>query len=255
MSRPDLVKQVLEYAQSNGIAAARQKVEARLETLSALGYSCSGFVLEAGAGVTWCFRLGDLLALRRRRLCQPLRNQLCARKSRGPHSGWVVSLQAASLTTIGAIVRAGCAPGKCGDLWGNRSRDRRGLGRCIGGSGLAGAGCRVIAIERTSDHRAARAISSRCAYWRYPPAIPHSRTKSAQITFSRYGVDAVLITAAATKSAELLELAAKLLREIKMEFRGRRRRPGRDLTRQQYHKEISLSHVPLLRSFRSRSAL
>src|ERR1700759_315597 len=46
MARPDLVKQVLEYAQSNGIAAARQKVQARLETLSALGYSCSGLVLE-----------------------------------------------------------------------------------------------------------------------------------------------------------------------------------------------------------------
>ena len=46
MSRPDLVKQVLEYAQSNGIAAARRKVQARLETLSALGYSCSGLVLE-----------------------------------------------------------------------------------------------------------------------------------------------------------------------------------------------------------------
>ena len=42
MARPDLVKQVLEYAQSNGIEAARQKVQARLETLSALGYSCSG---------------------------------------------------------------------------------------------------------------------------------------------------------------------------------------------------------------------
>ena len=47
MARPDLVKQVLEYAQSNGIEAARQKVQARLETLSALGYSCSGLVLEA----------------------------------------------------------------------------------------------------------------------------------------------------------------------------------------------------------------
>ena len=61
MARPDLVKQVLEYAQSNGVKAARQKVQARLETLSALGYSCSGFVLEAGAGVNE-FQPGDRVA-------------------------------------------------------------------------------------------------------------------------------------------------------------------------------------------------
>src|ERR1700684_1115099 len=59
MARPDLVKQVLEYARSNGLRAAREKVQARLETLSALGYSCSGFVLEAGAEG---FRPGDRVA-------------------------------------------------------------------------------------------------------------------------------------------------------------------------------------------------
>src|ERR1035441_2486933 len=58
MSRPDLVKQVLEYAQSNGVRAAYQKVQARLDTLSTMGYSCSGFVLEAGQGVTE-FKPGD----------------------------------------------------------------------------------------------------------------------------------------------------------------------------------------------------
>src|SRR5271168_1102643 len=61
MARPDLVKQVLAYAQSNGIAAARQKVQARLETLAALGYSCSGLVLEVGAAVTG-FQPGDRVA-------------------------------------------------------------------------------------------------------------------------------------------------------------------------------------------------
>jgi hypothetical protein len=39
LARPDLVKQVLEYARSNGVKAAHRKVQARLETLSALGYS------------------------------------------------------------------------------------------------------------------------------------------------------------------------------------------------------------------------
>src|SRR5215469_15942928 len=42
MSRPDLVRQVVDYARSNGIRAAYQKVQARLDTLSPMGYSCSG---------------------------------------------------------------------------------------------------------------------------------------------------------------------------------------------------------------------
>src|SRR3984885_2360512 len=49
MARPDLVRQVLQNAQSNGIRAAYQKVQARLDTLTPLGYSCSGYVLEAGS--------------------------------------------------------------------------------------------------------------------------------------------------------------------------------------------------------------
>ena len=71
MARPDLVKQVLEYARSNGVKAARQKVQARLETLSALGYSCSGFVLEAEAGTGLA---GRPRSLRRGRVCQPQRD-------------------------------------------------------------------------------------------------------------------------------------------------------------------------------------
>ena len=103
MARPDLVKQVLEYARSNGVKAARQKVQARLETLSALGYSCSGFVLEAEADG---FRPGDRVA--------------CAGVGYASHSeiNFVpanlavripdgVSLEAASLTTIGSIAIQG----------------------------------------------------------------------------------------------------------------------------------------------------
>src|SRR5580700_936495 len=46
MARPDLVKQVIDYAKGNGVRAAYQKVQARLDTLSTIGYSCSGYVLE-----------------------------------------------------------------------------------------------------------------------------------------------------------------------------------------------------------------
>lgn len=232
MARPDLVKQVLAYAQSNGIAAARQKVQARLETLSALGYSCSGFVLEVGVGVTG-FQPGDRVA--------------CAGAGYATHGeiNFVpanlavqvpenVSLEAASLTTIGAIAVQGV----------RQANITFGETVAVIGVGLVGvltiqilraAGCRVIAIDLSSS-RAAKALEfgAQLGLSTSDPGLEAGVT-----SFSRYGVDAALITAA-TKSAEPMELAAKLLRD-----RGRIvvvGDVGMGVSRgNMYHKEISLS--------------
>jgi len=203
MARPDLVKQVLEYARSNGVKAARQKVQARLETLSALGYSCSGLVLESDAAG---FRPGDRVA--------------CAGVGYASHSeiNFVpanlalrvpdgVSLEAASLTTIGAIAIQGV----------RQANVTFGETVAVIGVGLVGvlaiqvlraAGCRVVAIDLSSE-RAAKAIElgAHLGLSTGDPAL-----ERAVASFSRYGVDAALITAA-TKSAEPLELAARLLRD------------------------------------------
>lgn len=40
LARPDLVKQVLSVASSDGVKAAYNKVRSRLDTLSSMGYSC-----------------------------------------------------------------------------------------------------------------------------------------------------------------------------------------------------------------------
>jgi polar amino acid transport system substrate-binding protein len=205
MARPDLLKQVLEYAHLNGIGAARQKVQARLETLSALGYSCSGLVLEAGAAVTG-FQPGDRVA--------------CAGTGYATHGeiNFVpanlavripenVGLEAASLTTIGAIAVQGV----------RQANVTLGETVAVIGVGLVGvlaiqvlraAGCRVIAIDSSSD-RAAKAmeLGAQLGLSTNDPELEKT-VKS----FSRYGVDAALITAA-TKSADPLELAAKLLRD------------------------------------------
>jgi predicted dehydrogenase/threonine dehydrogenase-like Zn-dependent dehydrogenase len=205
MARPDLVKQVLEFARSNGVRAARQKVRARLETLNALGYSCSGVVLEVGAAVTE-FRPGDRVA--------------CAGSGYASHGeiNFVpanlavlvprdVSLEAASLTTIGAIAVQGV----------RQANVTFGETVAVIGVGLVGvltiqilraAGCRVVAID-VSRQRAAQAMSlgAQLGLGTDDPGLEH-----AVKDFSRYGVDAALITAA-TKSADPLELAAKLLRD------------------------------------------
>jgi predicted dehydrogenase/threonine dehydrogenase-like Zn-dependent dehydrogenase len=232
MARPDLVKQVLEYARSNGVRAARAKVQARLETLTALGYSCSGVVLEVGAGVTG-FRPGDRVA--------------CAGAGYASHGeiNFVpanlvvlvpvnVSLEAASLTTIGAIAIQGV----------RQANVTFGETVAVIGVGLVGvltiqilraAGCRVIAIDRSRE-RATQAtdFGAHLGLGTDDPGLEHA-VKS----FSRYGVDAALITAA-TKSADPLELAAQLLRD-----RGRISvvgDVGMGVSRaNMYRKEISLS--------------
>src|SRR6185437_11230222 len=61
MARPDLVKQVVAHARENGVRSAFQKVQARLDTLASLGYSCAGTVLAIGDGVNE-FQPGDRVA-------------------------------------------------------------------------------------------------------------------------------------------------------------------------------------------------
>ncbi len=205
MARPDLVKQVLEYAQSNGIAAARQKVQARLETLSALGYSCSGLVLQAGAAVTG-FQPGDRVA------CAGVGYASHCEINFVPANLAVrvpdnVSLQAASLTTIGAIAVQGV----------RQANVTFGETVAVIGVGLVGvlaiqvlraAGCRVIAIDVSDD----RATQSTAFGAHLGLSTNEAALENTVKTFSRYGVDAALITAA-TRSADPLDLAAKLLRD------------------------------------------
>ena len=205
MARPDLVKQVLAYAQSNGVKAARQKVQARLETLSALGYSCSGFVLKAGAGVNE-FQPGDRVACAGSGYASHCEINFAPANLavRVPDN---VDLEAASLTTLGAIAVQGV----------RQANVTFGETVAVIGVGLVGvlaiqvlraAGCRVVAID-LSRERAAKALSlgAQLGLCTGDPGL-----ESAIASFSRYGVDAALITAA-TKSADPLELAAKLLRD------------------------------------------
>jgi predicted dehydrogenase/threonine dehydrogenase-like Zn-dependent dehydrogenase len=205
IARPDLVKQVIEFAQSNGLKAARQKVQARLDTLAALGNSCSGYVVEVAAGVTE-FKRGDRVACGGGEYanhceinCIP-----CNLAVRIPEN---VTLEAASLTTIGAIAMQGM----------RQANITFGETVAVIGAGLLGvltvqilraAGCKVVAIDVSAER--AKKAASFGAHLALSTADAGLEARVA--AFSRYGVDAALITAA-TKSADPLELAAKLLRD------------------------------------------
>lgn len=205
MARPDLVKQVADFARTQGLKAAYEKVKTKLDTLSTMGYSCAGTVIAVAEDVSE-FRLGDRVA--------------CGGAGYASHCeiNWVpsnlvarvpdsVPLDAASLTTIGAIAMQGL----------RQAQVNFGETVVVVGAGLLGvitmqlaraAGCKVIAVDLDQSRiDQAVAMGANLALLSTDPQLT-----SAVENFSRYGADAAIVTAA-TKSAEPLELAAKLLRK------------------------------------------
>lgn len=204
-ARPDLVKQVIAYGRQNGLKAAYDKVRAKLDTLTTLGYSCAGEVISAGEGVHE-FRAGDRVACGGGGYASHAEVNFVPRNLAVKIPSQVSTL-AASLTTIGAIA-----------LQGFRQAELR-IGETVGviGAGLVGvltiqiaraAGCRVVAID-LSPRRAERAkeFGAHLAVVADNPALESSVKE-----FSRYGVDAAILTAA-TPSAGPAEMAASILRD------------------------------------------
>ena len=204
-ARPDLVKQVLDYARQNGVKAAYEKVHAKLDTLTTLGYSCAGEVILVGDGVHE-FRVGDRVACGGGTYANHAEINFVPRNLAVRIPSEVSSI-AASLTTIGAIAMQGV-----------RQADVA-IGETVAviGAGLVGvltiqilraAGCRVVAIDLSPQRvKQAADFGAHLAVAADDPTL-ESNIKE----FSRYGVDAAIL-AAATDSAEPAEMAAKILRD------------------------------------------
>jgi predicted dehydrogenase/threonine dehydrogenase-like Zn-dependent dehydrogenase len=205
MARPDLVKDLFNHACNHGVKATYDKIRSRLGTLSPLGYSCSGIVQAIGQGVAE-FQPGDRVA--------------CGGSGYANHSliNWVprnlavrlpasVSLKAASLTTIGAIAMQGL----------RQAQMSFGESVIVIGAGLVGvlaiqlaraAGCRVIAVDLNESRvQKAKLFGAHMAVVSSDPRLFLTIKE-----FSRYGVDAAIVTAA-SDSTEPLELAAKVVRD------------------------------------------
>src|SRR5437660_3110618 len=204
-ARPDLVKQVIEYARQNGLKAAFEKVHAKLDTLTTVGYSCAGEVIAAGDGVDE-FRAGDRVACAGGTYANHAEINFVPRQL-AAHIPAKVSTDAASLTTIGAIAMQGF----------RQAQLEIGETVAVIGAGLVGvltiqicraAGCRVVALD-LSPQRVERAVEfgADLALIANDPALA-SRVRE----FSRYGVDAAILTAA-TESAAPAEMAAAILRD------------------------------------------
>jgi predicted dehydrogenase/threonine dehydrogenase-like Zn-dependent dehydrogenase len=205
LARPDLVRQVFDFARTAGVKAAYQRVQSRLDSLAPLGYSCAGIVLAAGQGVQE-FHPGDRVACAGAGYASHCEVNFIP-KNLAVRVPETVPLEAASLTAIGAIALQGF----------RQSQAVLGEVVAVIGAGLVGvltirlakaAGCRVIAIdrdlqrvERAGQFGADLALSS-----------TDRDTPLRVQEFARYGADVVIVTAA-SPSAEPVELAANISRD------------------------------------------
>ena len=204
-ARPDQVQQVLSTVRQLGIRATYQKVMSRLDKLTPLGYSSSGYVCEVGEGITG-IQVGDRVA--------------CAGAEYANHAEYIfvprnlfiavpdpVRLEDAAFATVGAIA-----------VQGVRQADVR-LGETVAiiGLGLLGqllnqllasAGCRVIGTDLSPD-RCRLACETGAA-----AATPDSSAFRAAVeNISRgRGADCVLLAAGALPPT-IFALAAGIARD------------------------------------------
>ncbi len=205
LARPDLVRQVVDFARTAGIKAAYQRVQSRLDMLAPLGYSCSGTVIAAGQGAHE-FHPGDRVACAGAGYASHCEVNFIP-KNLAVEVPDAVSLEAASLSAIGAIALQGF----------RQSQAVLGEVVAVIGAGLVGvltiqlakaAGCRVIAIDRDMQRvEGARQFGADLALGSGERDTP-LRVKG----FARYGTD-VAIIAAASSSSEPVELAANISRD------------------------------------------
>ena len=207
LHRRDLVKQVLDKAARDGVAATVDTVRSRIDVAIPLGYSCAGTVLDVGQRADDAFHVGDRVA--------------CAGAGQANHAEVVavpknltvrvpdeVSFDDAAFVTVGAIA-----------LQGVRIADVRVGEACVViGLGLVGqltvqllkaAGCRVFGVDIAADKIELAATSGAdAACLRSDPDL----VQRVQAFSHGRGADAILIAAAAS-SSDPIQLAPSLARD------------------------------------------
>jgi predicted dehydrogenase len=203
--RPDLARQVIDRARSEGVRSTHQAVKRKLGEPVAVGYSSAGEVLEVGHAVAG-FDVGNAVACaggghanHAEVVSVPL--NLCAQVPDG------VPLQTASMAAIASIA-----------LHAIRLADVRvGERVAVVGCGLVGqiavrllrtAGAEIVAIDVDAERaERARAAGASAAF-----VVDGEVSRRVQETTHGQGVDAALVTAAATSSQPLIT-AAEVVRD------------------------------------------
>jgi predicted dehydrogenase/threonine dehydrogenase-like Zn-dependent dehydrogenase len=207
LHRQDLVKQVIDKAARDGVAATIDAVRSRLDVAVPLGYSCAGVVLDVGQGARDAFSIGDRVA--------------CAGAGQANHAEIIavprnlsvrvpeqVSLDHAAFVTIGAIALQGVRIAEV----------QLGEACVVIGLGLVGqltvqllkaAGCRVFGIDVARDKVDLSLASGADAACLRTDADLVDKVRA--FSLGR-GADAILI-AAATNSSDPIQIAPTLARD------------------------------------------
>lgn len=205
-ARPDQVKQVLEAVRQQGVRATYQKVMNRLEQLTPLGYSLSGYVTEVGSDAPE-FHVGQRVAAAGANIANHGEYNFVPRNLVVPVPD-EVALEHGAFGTVGAVAMHAF----------RQSRAALGEVALVIGLGLIGqmlvrvlhaAGVRVLGMDPIAE-RCALALAGG-AVAAGPPNSNTCRNAAARLT-SGFGTDVVLITAGASDNA-LIELAASAVRE------------------------------------------
>jgi predicted dehydrogenase/threonine dehydrogenase-like Zn-dependent dehydrogenase len=202
-SRPDLVRQLIDKAQREGLLTTLEAAFNRLDAPMPLGYSSAGTIVALGQGVQG-FRVGDRVA--------------CAGGNYAVHAEYAVvpahllarlpenvDFESAAFTTLGAIAMHGfrLAQPQLGERVGIIGLGLLGLLA----TGIAhAAGCQVFGVDLApqrvtlAQHMGATAVLR-------PQAV-----EAAQAFSHGYGLDVILICAD-TPSADPVELAGAIARD------------------------------------------
>jgi predicted dehydrogenase/threonine dehydrogenase-like Zn-dependent dehydrogenase len=203
-ARPDLVRQVWDKMQRDGILTTIDTVRARLDSPLALGYSSAGVVSELGQGVTE-FKVGDPVACAGFGYAVHAEVVVVPKKlvTRIPNG---VAFTDAAFTTVGAIALQGI----------RQASPHLGENVAVIGLGLLGQltvqmlkanGCRVFGVD-LDGQRIALALELGADM-----AVRRDQALTAGQQFSDHkGFDSILITAD-TKGNDPLLLAGELARD------------------------------------------
>ena len=208
-ARPEQVRRVVDSVFQQGAVATYKKVMTRLDSLTPLGYSLSGVVIEVGAGAEE-FSVGQLVA--------------CAGNEHALHSevNWVptnlcvpvpegVSPQLAAFATVGAIAMHGV----------RRCEAQLGDTACVVGLGLVGqlvvrlltlSGVLVVGLDPVEDRcRLAEQAGALLCCPPTPDGLDRIERRLAE-TAGGHGADHVVLVAGGS-SNEPVKAAARLARD------------------------------------------
>ena len=212
-ARPDKVKQVMETFKQLGPLATFRKVMNKLDSMTPLGYSLAGKVIQVGEGVEG-FKVGDMVACGGGELATHaeinwIPVNLCVKipELQG-QPGVLLSPQEASFATVGSIAMQGVRQAQV-QVGENVAVIGLGLVGLLSCQILKAAGCRVLGFD--IDQRKvdlARSLGIEGA----ENSAQVDPVQAVESFSGGFGADAVLVTTG-TKSNEPIETAGKIARD------------------------------------------